>query len=458
MITVLVRPDGTGGQVRMPDRIVDLNPGPPSEVQAQAVSVLIEHSASSGESLTVQAETGAETRHLRVTPDGRVEVITLDEDAGLATTSAAPEREPATTVMAATEPERVDEEPVALPALATTPHQDARTADPTPLPSPDAPRAAAVHDGAPATRRERRESFLTHEQVEEPAQEGLRGLLTRVGIRMAPNEAERAQREDARHVSQHWPGPRTVVIVNGKGGANKTPTTICLSAVFALFGGAGVAAMDNNQTRGTLGWRTEQGPHEATFLDLLPAVDRLLGTSAQSADLAHYVHHQTRDRYDVLRSQPLILAKDQRLGADQFDALHSVLRKYYRLIFIDTGNDESDELWLRAVENADQLVVATTTQADRAEAGRLLLDTLEERDERSAALARNAVVVVSQEKKGGTLDEASKLAADDRWIAREAVAIPFDPAMQEGTLRYGALRPETRRAWLSAGAAVARGL
>jgi len=103
-------------------------------------------------------------------------------------------------------------------------------------------------------------------------------------------------------------------------------------------------------------------------------------------------------------------------------------------------------------------VVATTTQADRAEAGRLLLDTLEERDERSAALARNAVVVVSQEKKGGTLDEASKLAADDRWIAREAVAIPFDPAMQEGTLRYGALRPETRRAWLSAGAAVARGL
>ncbi|WP_051027673.1 MinD/ParA family protein [Cellulosimicrobium cellulans] len=455
MITVLVRPDGTGGQVRMPDRVVDLNPGPPSEVQAQAVSVLIEHSASSGESLTVQAETGAETRHLRVTPDGRVEVITLDEDAGLATSAGAPDGEPTTAAV----PEPADEEPAALPAFATAPHQEPRTEEPTPPPSSDTPRAApAMHVEAPATRRERRESFLTQEQVEEPAQEGLRGMLTRVGIRMAPNEAERAQREDARHVSQHWPGPRTVVIVNGKGGANKTPTTICLSAVFALFGGAGVAAMDNNQTRGTLGWRTEQGPHEATFLDLLPAVDRLLGTSAQSADLAHYVHHQTRDRYDVLRSQPLILAKDQRLGADQFDALHSVLRKYYRLIFIDTGNDESDELWLRAVENADQLVVATTTQADRAEAGRLLLDTLEERDERSAALARNAVVVVSQEKKGGTLDEASKLAADDRWIAREAVAIPFDPAMQEGTLRYGALRPETRRAWLSAGAAVARGL
>ncbi len=454
MITVLVRPDGTGGQVRMPDRIVDLNPGPPSEVQAQAVSLLVEHTARFGEPITVQAETGAETRHLRVTPDGRVEVITV-EDADLVEPTAT--QAPAPTADA--EPPALDEEPAALPAIATLaagPVQNAPAGDPT-APSEPA-HAPEAHDAAPVTRRERRESFLTQEQVEEPAKEGLRGLLTRVGIRMSPSEAEREQREDARHVSQHWPGPRTIAIVNGKGGANKTPTTICLSAVFALFGGAGVAAMDNNQTRGTLGWRTEQGPHEATFLDLLPAVDRLLGTSAQSADLAHYVHHQTRDRYDVLRSQPLILAKDQRLGADQFDALHSVLRKYYRLIFIDTGNDESDELWLRAVENADQLVVATTTQPDRAEAGRLLLDTLEERDQRSAALARNAVVVVSQEKKGGTLDEASKLAADDRWIARESVAIPFDPAMQEGTLRYGALRPETRRAWLAAGAAVARGL
>ena len=45
-----------------------------------------------------------------------------------------------------------------------------------------------------------------------------------------------------------------------------------------------------------------------------------------------------------------------------------------------------------------------------------------------------------------------------RSLAREVVTIPFDPAMVDGHLRYGALRPETRRAWLAAGAAVAGGL
>ncbi len=275
---------------------------------------------------------------------------------------------------------------------------------------------------------------------------------------MAPSEAERELREHIRLVSQHWPGPRTTAIVNGKGGASKTPTTAFLAAVFARYGGAGVVTHDNNQTRGTLGWRTEQGPHDATFLELLPEVDRLLGTAAQSADLAHFVHHQTQDKYDVLRSQPMILADEQRLGVAQFDAIHSVLRKYYRLIFMDSGNDESDSLWLRMVENADQLVVATTTRGDIAEAGALLLEALTDRDERSAALARNAVVVVNQAKKDGTLAEAEQVAAAFRPLAREAVAIPYDPSIVEGTLRYGSLRPSTQRAWLAAAAAVARGL
>ncbi|MFD0760440.1 AAA family ATPase [Arthrobacter ulcerisalmonis] len=85
---------------------------------------------------------------------------------------------------------------------------------------------------------------------------------------MSPSESERAERSDVLAVSQHWPGPRTIAVVNGKGGAGKTPTTVLLAAVFARHGGAGVLTWDNNQTRGTLGWRTEQGPHEATLLDL----------------------------------------------------------------------------------------------------------------------------------------------------------------------------------------------
>jgi hypothetical protein len=43
-------------------------------------------------------------------------------------------------------------------------------------------------------------------------------------------------------------------------------------------------------------------------------------------------------------------------------------------------------------------------------------------------------------------------------LAREAVIIPYDQAMVDGHLLFGNLQPKTQRAWLAAGAAVARGL
>ncbi|MBD5788355.1 ATPase [Cellulosimicrobium terreum] len=425
------------------------------EARVQVVS-LVAHKAT---------QLGRPLRAITRDPDGEWPLIihgdgTVEED----TSADHPSRTRATKTRttdpapepAATPPATTDMEPSPVP--------DA-TPDPAPATATAGPRGwvrsaqdQAATSPAPRTGHERRQSFLTVEQTEEPATEGLRGLLTRAGIRMAPSESERELRERIRLVSQHWPGPRTTAIVNGKGGASKTPTTAFLAAVFARYGGAGVVTHDNNQTRGTLGWRTEQGPHNATFLELLPEVDRLLGTAAQSADLAHFVHHQSQDKYDVLRSQPMILADEQRLGVAQFDAIHAVLRKYYRLILMDSGNDESDSLWLRMVDNADQLVVATTTRGDIAEAGALLLEALADRDEHSAALARNAVVVVNQAKKDGSLAEAEQVAAAFRPLARQAVAIPYDPAMVEGTLRYNSLRPTTQRAWLAATAAVARGL
>lgn len=282
--------------------------------------------------------------------------------------------------------------------------------------------------------------------------------MTRLGIRMAPSEAERAERADVQAVSQHWPGPRTIAIVNGKGGAGKTPTTVLLSAIFARYGGAGVLAWDNNQTRGTLGWRTEQGPHEATLLELLPESEKLLGTGAQSADLAHFVHHQTRDRFDVLRSKPMELASAQRVDAADVDAIHRVASKYYRLIFIDSGNDESDPMWQRMIDHTDQLVVATTTRDDHAEAGALLLEALAQQNDKAHALAQNAVAVVTQADSKATTADVQRVADGYKTLARDVASIPFDPAMVDGILRYDAIRPGTQRAWLAAGAAVARGL
>ncbi|MHC9043722.1 MinD/ParA family ATP-binding protein [Microbacterium saperdae] len=339
---------------------------------------------------------------------------------------------------------------------AQTPMSTASSASTSPAPASSAPTFIE-----PASRREQRvrerDSFLQTERPEEPAREGARGALNRLGLRIRPSADEQSARDDELAVSQHWPGPRTIAVVNGKGGAGKTPTTVLLSAVFARYGGAGVLAWDNNQTRGTLGWRTDTGAHDRTLLELLPEAGRLLGTGAQSADLAHFMHHQPREKYDVLRSKPIRLAHENRLSPTDVDAIHAVASKFYRLIVIDSGNDESDPMWLRMIDHADQLVIATTTRADHAEAGALLIEALEERDERSARLARESVAVVSQADPKATAAELDHVTSGYRSLSREVVSIPFDHEMVDGPLRYGALNKRTQRAWLSAAAAVARG-
>src|SRR5699024_6082790 len=108
---------------------------------------------------------------------------------------------------------------------------------PTPAhaaPAPQEPPATpAVGNAAPPVPRRRpRATVRTPPQPEQPATTGMRGMLTRMGIRTGPSAAERARREDEQAVSQHWPGVRTIAVVNGKGGAGKTPTTALLSAVF----------------------------------------------------------------------------------------------------------------------------------------------------------------------------------------------------------------------------------
>lgn len=426
--------------------------------------------------------TRAEAREVRMAEDrdDQFPEDTVPRPAAAAPTPASPSRAasaPEQPVVPASAPPSPSSPAVAPSAPAAPPVVSSSPVSSTPVsPAPAGPPPAftlppatphpvfAPAPGAPAvvetaSRRELRErnSFLQTERPEEPARDGARGVLNRIGFRVRPSAQEQSARDDELAVSQHWPGPRTIAVVNGKGGAGKTPTTILLSAVFARYGGAGVLAWDNNQTRGTLGWRTDTGPHDRTLLELLPDVGRLLGTGAQSADLAHFMHHQPREKYDVLRSKPIRLAHENRLSPADVDAIHAVAAKFYRLIIIDSGNDESDPMWLRMIDHADQLVVATTTRADHAEAGALLLEALEDRDERSARLARNSVVVVSQADPKATPTEVEHVVSGYQSLARDVVSIPFDHEMVDGHLRYGALAKRTQRAWLAAGASVARG-
>ena len=353
------------------------------------------------------------------------------------------------------------------PVAATQPLAQAPTPPPVvpsqqPVPQQSVPQPVnqpvpgqGVHVSPPVLRA-RPDSFLAKSAAGGPKPTGWRAVAGRLGFKVQASQAQCQQWEDERTVSQHWPGPRTIAVLNGKGGAGKTPTSILLASNFARLGSGSVVAADGNVTRGTLGWRTEQGPHNATILDMVPQTEALMDPSARNGDVAAYTHHQTIDQFDVLRSNPLLLSTEQKLTPEELDGIQQVLTRYYRMIIWDTGNDEGDSLWLRIVSHADQIVVATTTRTDHAEAGRLLLQGLSGRDERSAALAANAVVVISQADREEP--PATSLVDGFAGIAREVVTIPYDRSMREQWLRSDKLAPATRAAWLHAAAAVARGL
>lgn len=418
-----VRPDGTGSVVIDDETERLVTAGSVVEARRACLTLVIEHARRTNEVISLEAHES----------EGQVFALLVHPD-GLVTTNP-------------------------TPATPVPPPAPAPAAQPSPFVASPSPSSAGLLDSPPVVaRRARENSFLRSENQPAPATQGWRGAMGRVGIRMPPSHQELTERAAVSMVSRHWPGPRTIAIVNGKGGAGKTPTTALLAAAFARHGGAGVLAWDNNQTRGTLGWRTEQGPHDGTLLELLPATGKLLSTQAQAADLAHYVHHQTEDRYDVLRSKPMELASAQRISADDVDAIHRVACKYYRLVLMDSGNDESDPMWRRMIHHTDQLVMATTTRDDHAESGALLLESLAAQGDHGARLAEQAAVIINQADPTAHRRDVDRVVSGFREIARSVSTIPFDPAMVDGRLRWDALRPGTRLAWLQAAARVAQGL
>jgi len=332
---------------------------------------------------------------------------------------------------------RTREEPSFPPALAADEPVQEKTTDPV--------------DKSP------RPSFIIPESFERHPRNGWWVIASGLRIRI-PESARRRQRAiDEVAVSRHWAGYRAIAVANGKGGVGKTMTTAMLAAVFARSGGGNVLAWDNNDTRGTLGWRTEQGTYDTTVRDLLPATDELLAPTATVSDISRFVHHQSADRYDVLRSNPELLATHQRIESAQFQELMRVATRYYRLVIFDSGNDESADRWLRMVDASHQLVIPTLPSPESAESAALLLEALRARDEHCACLAENAVLVVTQPEAGdgrAAANIASRFADEVRAVH----TVPFDPALKSGPLRFESLRTRTQDAWLRVASVISDGL
>ncbi|WP_426228706.1 hypothetical protein [Pseudarthrobacter sp. DSP2-3-2b1] len=292
------------------------------------------------------------------------------------------------------------------------------------------------------------------------AEAGWQGSVRRLSgnsLRLGPGRRERAHLDAAADVQRRLDGPKTVVVVNPKGGAHKTTATLLLAATLGIQRGGYTLAWDNNETRGTMGWRAPLAGHTKTAVDLLQEVDRFADpVLGQIADLDRYVRYQGSTQFDVLASDE-DAAGAATIGSREFDRLHTALRRFYRIIMVDTGNNMRSSNWEAAVAAADELVIVSTVREDTVASAAWLMDGLRERGYQ--AKVRNAVTLLAAPSLQTDLQLHDRARDHFATLTREVLDVPFDRSLVSGgPLNYQALQPATREAWLRAAAAVMRGL
>ncbi|WP_214467080.1 MinD/ParA family ATP-binding protein [Microbacterium flavescens] len=273
-------------------------------------------------------------------------------------------------------------------------------------------------------------------------------------ISPAPGRAERSRLDREKRVQRRLDAPRTIVVLNPKGGAHKTTSTLLLAATFGTLRGGATLAWDNNETRGTLGWRAQNAPHHHTAVDLLEDLDRFSSIDGSGlAALDTYVRTQVDARFDVLASDEDAAASST-IDATAFDRLHALLRRYYRLMIVDTGNNMRASNWVASVAAADQLVIVSTVREDTAASAAWLLDGLREKGFGDKVDTAVTVLTAPSSRPDRRLE--ARLSRHFQQVTSGVVIAPFDPSLVDGgPIDFDALSAETRDAWLTVAATVA---
>ncbi|WP_434176338.1 MinD/ParA family ATP-binding protein [Brachybacterium conglomeratum] len=322
-----------------------------------------------------------------------------------------------------------------------------------PLPS----RATVPADGRP-TLQDLQSSTAKHRKVK--ATRGFRGAITRATrgvISPGPGKKERLEIERLERIRRPLDGPRNIAVVNLKGGAHKTTASLMIAATLGVSRGGNVLAWDNNETRGTLGWRGVPTEHHRTAVDLLHDIESLRSPSASNADLDPYVRPQGEMRFDILASDEdpgsAALIDDHAFGE-----LDEALSRFYRIKVIDTGNNVRASNWLAAVKSADQLVIISTVREDTFNAAAWMIDEL-----RATGLGEqvdHAVTILSHSSKG-KFDPTlrSRLLAHFGAHTRAVAEVPYEQQFVDGThLDWSRVSKATKKAWLDATALIVDGL
>jgi MinD-like ATPase involved in chromosome partitioning or flagellar assembly len=294
------------------------------------------------------------------------------------------------------------------------------------------------------------------DMIEAPAGWGWRGRLNKLTgglLKLKPTADELADRQARVDVQRGFSKPMTVVVIQPKGGAGKTPTTIGIASALGVHRGGYVLGWDDNETRGTLAVRVKNLYGQTTTAwDLLGSLSRFERADARVGDLSQFVRAQGEAQFDALASDdnPANMAQ---IGEEEFSRLHDVLQRFYRIIVIDTGNNVRSPNWQAAVNAADLVVVVSTYQRDVGYSGSWVLDHLGQTGR--GALAGGAVTVLTAADPHPDPTVRRELLSHFGTRTRSVVEIPYDPHIAVGgPMEWSLMREETRRAWTLTGAAV----
>lgn len=439
-----------------------LSPRDGSSAYGAAIESFAAEAYETGSSVLVRSAGREGQTWFTVAPDGAVAVAEAPAD----TTEPAPVL-PATSAGDAASPSTSSAQPPTSGTAAKAVAPNATTsARPTSRVTVTPAQVEGGVEALPSRRKPSAADFGANvsEPTPHPAQMGWRGVLNSMGLRLAPGAAELEDRQWRATAQRGLAGHKTVVFVNLKGGATKTTATFMVGATLGRVRGGNLLDWDNNENQGTLGDLALPASHDLTARDLLDNIDRFQ-IASNSPELMNYMRPQGENRFHVLASQNKASNTDV-IDGSAFVTLHGMLRQFYHLILVDTGNAATASTWQAAVEIADEIVLVALNKEDSTKKLAATVDTLVAQG-LEAKLARGVLLLTeptAPARKGSPRDlAAAKNRADAvdhfRNYVREIVHIPYDNALADGArVVYENLQPGTRRAYLTATAAIVAGV
>ncbi|WP_443022670.1 MinD/ParA family ATP-binding protein, partial [Sinomonas sp.] len=209
-----------------------------------------------------------------------------------------------------------------------------------------------------------------------------------------------------------------------------------------------------------LGDRSIPANHDHTAIDLLANVDRF-ANPGNAHELQDYIRPQGENRFHVLASQNNAANREVIDGA-AFVQLHHVLRSFYHLIVVDTGNASTASTWQAAVGLSDELVLVAMAKEDSVKTLAATVDTLVD-DGMQDKLARGVLLLteppLASKNRKAHLELLERTREHFSDYVRAVVVLPFDPALDNGgPIVYHNLSAQSKEAWLKATAEIMKGL